>query len=205
MSAIVRAEGGAMGLAPTTWEDAKAMSSALSKARGFVPDSFIGQPHAILAVVMTASELGIGPMRALRSIHVVKGRPVLSSELMLSLAIERGVRPQWLEQSDTQAQLKLTRAGFADHVHTFTSEDAKRAGLWGKGNWATYPAAMLRARCLSAAMRAYCPDVLGGAYVEGELDDVPAEPRPVERATRPTFAAIAEPMSGRCPVGSSRV
>jgi hypothetical protein len=44
---------------------------------------------------------------------------------------------------------------------------------------------MLRARCLSAAMRAYCPDVIGsGVYVEGEIESVAAveEPAPVVRS-----------------------
>lgn len=177
MSTAITTAEGSMGLAPRSWEDAKAMASALARADGFVPDSYIGKPAAVLAAIMTGAELGIGPMRALRSIHVVKGRPVLAADLMLALAIERGIRHQWVETSETAARIRLQRAGFEPHEHSFTLEEAKRAGLAGRGNWSTYAPAMLRARCLSAALRAYCPDVLGGAYVEGEIDDTPPAPR----------------------------
>jgi hypothetical protein len=42
----------------------------------------------------------------------------------------------------------------------------------GKDNWKRHPAAMLRARCTSAAMRAFCPEYLGAGVYEsssGEL------------------------------------
>lgn len=158
-------------LAPQSFNDVARMSSALAQAKGFVPRDLLGQPHAIAAAIMTGMEIGIGPMQSLRSIYVIDGRPMLSADLLLSLAIRGGVRPQWLHTDAERAHLRLTRAGFEPHEHTFTIAEAKLAGLAGRGNWTKYPAAMLRARCLSAACRAYCPDVIGsGVYVEGEIE-----------------------------------
>jgi hypothetical protein len=49
-------------------------------------------------------------------------------------------------------------------------EDAHRAGLSGKGPWKSYPAAMLRARAISAMARAMFPDALSGVvYTPEEL------------------------------------
>jgi hypothetical protein len=183
--ARVEGEATAIGIMPQSFNDVARMAKALSEARGFVPREMIGNPNAIAAAIMTGLEIGIGPMQALRSVYVINGRPLISADLMLSLAIRAGVRPQWIEQTAEVARLRLTRPGFEPHEHAFTIEEAKRAKLSGD-NWQKYPAAMLRARCLSAAMRAYCPDVIGsGVYVEGEIEPVAAvdrEPAPVVRS-----------------------
>lgn len=164
---IVRHEG-----VKLDWRAIGSMSKVLSEARGFVPRDMVGQPHAIAAAILTGQELGIGPMQSLRSVHVIDGRPTIGADLMLALAIRAGVRHQWIESTEQVARLRLTREGFEPHEHTFSIREAQAARLTGKGNWQKYPAAMLRARCLSAALRAFCPDVLGsGVYVEGEIDD----------------------------------
>jgi hypothetical protein len=178
-----------LGITPKSFADVARMARVLSGAQGFVPRDLLGNPNAIAAAIMTGMEIGIGPMQALRSVHVVDGRPTLSAELMLSLAMRAGVRPQWLESTAEVAHLRLTRPGYEAHEQRFSIAEAKQAGLAGKGNWQKYPAAMLRARALSAAMRAWCPDVIGsGVYVEGEIE--PEEPReaPSVRVTSPTVA-----------------
>jgi hypothetical protein len=161
------------------------LADALSKAAGFVPRQYIGKPEAIAAAMLMGLELGVGPMEALRSIHVIEGKPTMSADMMLGRAIRSGVKPQWLRSDAEVAELRLTRAGYEPHVERFTIDDAKAAGLIGKDNWRKYTRAMLRARCVSAAMRAFCPDVLGsGVYTPEELDgDEPAQSseRPVHR------------------------
>lgn len=199
MSAIVKTDG-PVALTPGSFEDAKTFAKVLAQARGFVPRDYIGQPAAILAAIVMGSEIGIGPMQALRSIHVIEGKPQLSADLMLALAIRAGVRVEWL-QCDTQAaRCKLTREGFPDHEQSFTWEEAERAGLTGPSrsgkpsNWMKYPAAMLRARCISHGLRAWSPDVLGaGVYAEGELEEAIApQPAPIA-AVEPESQASGEP------------
>ena len=41
----------------------------------FVPASLRGKPAAVMAAMLTGHEVGIGPMMALKQIHVVEGRP----------------------------------------------------------------------------------------------------------------------------------
>lgn len=178
---------GPVALTPSSFEEAKSFASSLAKANGFVPRAYIGQPAAVLAAIVMGAEIGIGPMQSLRSIHVIEGKPQLSADLMLALAIRAGVRVQWLQSDDKAARCKLTRDGFPDHTHGFTIAEAKAAGLAGRGNWSKYTASMLRARCISHALRAWSPDVLGaGVYVEGEIE----EARAVERQPEPPVAAV---------------
>lgn len=147
------------------------LAGRLSKARGFVPDQFIGQPDALAAAMLMGLELGMGPMEALRSIHVIKGKPSMSAETMLARAIRAGIKCVWAHTDAERATLIITRDGAQRPPFSFSMDDAKRAGLTGSDNWRKYPAAMLRARCTSAAMRAHCPDVLGsGVYTPDELD-----------------------------------
>lgn len=188
-SAITKYEG-PVALAPASFEQACEFAGKLARAEGFIPRAFVERPHAILAAIMTGGELGIGPMESLRSIHIIDGRPMLSADLMLRLALRAGVRVEWLRTDAEEARCKLTRAGHPDHEHAFTIAEAKNAGLAGRGNWSKYPAAMLRARCISAALRAWCPDVIGaGVYVDGELTDDEPSPLPPERAREPEPAA----------------
>jgi len=178
---------------PPNFGEIQTLAVDLAKARGFIPQAYIGNPGAIAACILTGAELGIGPMQSLRGIHVIEGRPTLSADLMLALAIRAGVRAQWLETTPDVARLRLERDGFEPHEHAFSMVDAKRAGLARRQNWGRYPAAMLRARCLSAALRAWCPDVLGGGvYVEGEIE--PREPAPVVELVQPDDDDDAPPV-----------
>lgn len=192
---------GIVAITPGSWSEAQAMATKLADAKGFVPRVMEKDPNAVLAAILTGAELGIGPMQSLRSIHVIEGRPMLSADLMLALAIRGGVKPQWLETTASVARLKLVRAGFEPHEHTFTIAEAKAAGLVGKQNWQRYAPAMLRARCLSAGLRAFCPDVLGaGVYVEGELedDDAPLAASEPEPRQLPAPTAAPRMRLGEC-------
>ena len=163
-----------LALIPTSMPDVFRLADSLAQSRGFVPSTYLGQPHAIAACILTGAELGMGPMESLREIHVVNGRPTLSSGAMLARAIRAGVRVEWLESTDTVATLRLTRDD-VQHEETWTIEGARKAGLAGKsGPWQTYPKAMLRARCISAAVRAFAPDVIGGGglYVPEEAESI---------------------------------
>ena len=65
-------------------------------------------------------------------------------------------------------------------------DDAKRAGLVKKDGWQFYPKAMLRARAITAGLRAVAPDIIAGIYdpeelgadvtVDGEIVIPPAAP-----------------------------
>lgn len=148
------------------------LAKVLVGARGMVP-SHLKSEGEIVAALLAGAELGIPPMASLRNIHLIQGRVGLDASLQLGLLLRAGIRSQWLESTAERASLKLTRAGFEPHTQTYVIADAKAAGLTGKDNWKAHPAAMLRARCVSAAVKAYAADVVSGVYTPEELEDIP--------------------------------
>lgn len=172
MSAIVRAD--AVDIAGELPQIFK-LAGALKQAGGFLPQH-IRNEGELVAIILAGRELGIAPMAALRSINLIKGRVTLAADMQLALMMRAGARVQWISDgSNGVAKLQLARPGQQPHVQTFTMEDAKTAGLAGGENWKKYPAAMLRARCVSGAAKAYFPDVLSGVYTPDELEPVDAE------------------------------
>lgn len=137
----------------------------------------INTPEQMAVIIQTGKELGLGAMESLRGINLIQGKIALSSEAMLGLFLKRvkGARVKWLtpkEKEEKECEAEFSRDGAEPQKFHFDEGDAKRAGLLTKSNWQKYPKAQYRARTISAAIRAYAPDALLGAYTEEELVDV---------------------------------
>lgn len=150
----------------------------------FVPKAMQGKPEHVLACVLYGRELGLGPMQALNSIHVIEGRAAASPELMRALVASAGHRIDITENTNEACAMKGIRIDTgAEATVRWTVEDAKLAGLTGKDNWRKYPRAMLAARCTSELCRLLFPDVIAGlSYTPEEIQSItntPAE-SPVE-------------------------
>jgi len=132
----------------------------------------VKNPADALLIVMTGAELGIQPMRALSSIHVIKGRAVLSADAIAGVVRKSGLCASlsMVELSDERCVYRTTRKDDpAEQTYTFSLDDARKAGLLNNENYKKHPRAMLRARCIAAICRAVYPDALMGVYADGEL------------------------------------
>jgi hypothetical protein len=204
---MVRAGGGGLAAMDATlsrWGEMLALAQSLAKS-GMMPKA-LSTPEAVLAVILTGRELGMGPMQAARSLHYVEGRVVMDASAQLALAIGAGVEVQWHTVTAEEASCTLSRRGWSSSYRsTWTIAMAQRAGLAGRGTWRAHPEAMLRARAITAGIRAYCPDVLGaGVYSADEADDIratarAAEPTPPAREPEPVVAEVVEPGDGHSP------
>lgn len=165
-------------IAPRTLAEAKELSTVLAAANS-LPASLKKSPADIVAIVLAGAELGIPPMASIRSIHLIDGKPVLSADAMAGLCLRNRDVCEYLTlvvSTDAKATYRAKRKGAPEPVEiSFTIEQAKIAGLVGKGNWAKYPAAMLRARAMSAIARAVFPDLVGNLYDSDELEPAPVE------------------------------
>lgn len=142
---------------------------------------FPNQPnvYAALVSIETGKELGIPPMWALQTVYPIKGRMTMESKTMLALFQAKGGKSKWGEVSDQKAVLTLTLEGREPETFTYTADDAQKAGLLAKGGaWNTVRKAMLSARVISLAVRAYAPGVIMGMYSREEIEDDPT-PAPV--------------------------
>ena len=168
------------------------------------------RPEEAAFLLMTGRELGLSPMQSLRGIYVVSGKPVLSADLMVAAVRRSGLCESWRVVESTAARCEIETLRKGETVparRVWTMDDAKRAGLAGKGTWAAYPAAMLRHRCAADLARQEYPDVLLGLYDPDEMDASPAvvesvptlESIGIERSigTHPTIPAPALPAPAR--------
>lgn len=136
-----------------------------------------------LWIVMTGHGLGIDPIASLRGINVIQGKPELSADMMMAVALKHPECKMFrtMEMTDERAVVEVQRRGWPDSVkYDYTFEEAQAAGLTNKQNWRKHRRDMLKARAISRAARAAFPDALMGVYVEGELDDSP-QPEPAPR------------------------
>lgn len=147
-------------------------------ASGLLPRG-VQRPEAAFAIIAAGRELGLTAMQSLRSIHIIEGRPTLSADLIAALCKSRSdvcLYFRLVESTDWVARYETHRRGEpAPTSMSFSIEDAQRAGVTGKDNWRKYPAAMLRARCITALARAVYPDLAMGVY---DPDEISVEPMP---------------------------
>lgn len=166
----------------------------------FVPKSLRGRDAAIVSAIMTAHELGVGPMTALANIAIIDGRPALYATLMRALVLQRG-HDIWFDELTTTKVTACGQRKNSENVTrvTWSSEMARNAGLLGKDSWKKYPRSMLEARASSELCRAIFADCLAGLTVSvEELDDqvVPATTSeenggaPTRRRRRPTVTVV---------------
>ena len=164
---------------------------------GYLPNS-ITEPEQVMVIVQHGKELGITPHLAIQNIHVISGRPTLSSSMLGSLLKSRRVEWTWDEDfqviKDDDGNVEKLGTGEANRrttIHfywkskitdrvmetTFSVTWAQMAiaGYTTKQNWEKYPKEMLRARCLAYAIRALFPEVLSGVYTDLEIEDVMGE------------------------------
>ncbi len=182
-------------------ESAMRLANQLIHARNMIP-SHIQHPGEVLGIILTGRELGMPPMMALRSISFLNGKPVMDAAAQLGLMRGRGARHRWLTASDDaeRASIELTREGDEPYVSTFTMEMAKKMGLAGKPNWQKMPAQMLRARAITAGLRAWMPEAMAGVFDPEELEPRHQEPQQQRRElhveSRPALVAGTVPGGG---------
>lgn len=146
----------------------------LTTNTAMVPKPLRGRADEAFAVMVYGAELGLEPMASMRSIFLIDGQPTCSAGLMRALIQAGGHLLAWRQVADDRVVLYGRRRDTgADTTVTWTLDDARRAKLLGKGNWATYPRAMLAARATSELARLLFADLLHGlAYTPEEVGAV---------------------------------
>ena len=172
--------GKSMALVPRSMDEMQSLAKLLALS-ALLPAALRGKPEDVFVTIAAGMELGLPPMVALRSIHVVQGKPVLSADLMVALAERHPECESFacVESTDKIATYSAKRRGHPAVRRSFTWADAERARLIGKDNWKHYPHAMLRARCKADLARDVFADSLVGCYDPDEIDERPLTPLPM--------------------------
>ena len=156
---------------------------------GFLPDHIKNGPQAA-AIILAGRELGMEPMRALRSLSLVKGKITEAADSQLARFKSDGGRAVFSELSDTAAVLSLTHPNGDKHTETFTLDDARKAGLLSSGMYSKFPKAMLRSRAITAALKSIGWEGGSGVYDPSELVAEPAAPEPVREIVHQAPATV---------------
>ena len=133
----------------------------------------VGGEAKIMMILLAAHDLGIKPTIALNGgIWNIQGKIEISARLMTSMIRRAGHSISIKECNDKVCTLKGKRSDNGDEVEsTFSIEDAQKAGLANRDVWKKYAEDMLYARAMSRLARRLFPDVIGEAYVQGEIKD----------------------------------
>lgn len=135
--------------------------------------SGVGSEQKILMVLLAARELGIPPMQSLNGgLWNIQGKIEISGRLMNAMIRRAG---HSIIVKECNSKICIMEGKRADSGDTFTAqfsiEDAIKAGIANRQNWKSYTEDMLYARAMSRLARRLFPDVIGTAYVEGEIRD----------------------------------
>jgi len=205
------------GFAPATITEAIQFSEMLAKSQ-MVPKQYQGKPEDIMVAVQWGYEIGLAPLQALQNISVINGKPSVYGDAAMALvqasAVCDGV-DEYFENEGTPNPVAVCvarRKGRNPVIARFSVEDAKRAGLWGKGGpWQSYPKRMMQMRARGFALRDAFPDVLKGLITAEEAQDYPTEAaqrpakdithrNPLDALQSPPKATPAIPMETTDPV-----
>ena len=146
----------------------------------------IQTPAQALALGLLCQAEGRHPAEAARDYHIIGGRPSLKSEAMLARFQQAGGRVEWHDYTHEAVSGTFTHPQGGSLKVSWTFKDAERAGLTGNPTWKKFPRQMLKARCISEAVRGIFPAVLSGCYAPEEV----AEFGPIQVQTEPDPLAI---------------
>lgn len=176
--AIVPQQPRGFSLVPRTMDEALRYSDLIAQSN-FCPKEYRGRAGDVLVAVQYGLELGILPLQALQGIAVINGKPTIYGDLALAVVRGSGLLENFEESDPAEAAkagkaiCRAKRKGQASPIErTFSVQDAKGAGLWGKaGPWTQYPGRMLVMRARSWMLRDGFADALKGLQLREEVQD----------------------------------
>ena len=173
------------------FDQTKLMAQAIAESKLFG----IQTPAQALALGLLCQAEGRHPAEAARDYHIIGGKPSLKSEAMLARFQQAGGRVEWHEYTHESVSGTFSHPQGGTLKVSWTIKDAERAGLTGNPTWRKFPRQMLKARCISEAVRGIYPGVLSGLYAPEEVQEfAPVQTEPEPLAIEATSEPLPEPI-----------
>jgi hypothetical protein len=183
-----------------SFSDVERMADAFSKSRLFPAAQ---TKENALALMMLCQSEGLHPAQAVRRYHVIQGTVAMRADAMLAEFQLRGGKVRWVRSDADEARAVFSHPVGGEFEYAFTIAEAKQAGLPDKNpNWKKYPAAQLRARCVSGGIRMILPGIVTGIYTPEEVEDFGDRQAPAvgggieealkKKARKPVAEAVTE-------------
>lgn len=173
-------------LTPSNLKEAMEYATIIANS-SMVPKTYQGKAGDILVAVQMGAELGLKPIQALQNIAVINGKPSVYGDALLALVQAHPSFEdikEWYDEKTNTAFCRVKRKNQTEHTVSFSIEDAKKAGLWGKGGpWTQYPKRMMQMRARGFALRDKFADALGGLITVEEAQDYQVVDTPEKNVT----------------------
>ena len=179
------------------FDQMKLMAEAIAKSKLFG----IQTAEQALALGLLCQAESRHPAEAARDYHIINGKPSLKSEAMLARFQQAGGRVEWHEYTHESVSGTFSHPQGGSLKVSWTMQDAIRAGLTGNPTWKKFPRQMLKARCISEAVRGIFPGVLSGLYAPEEVGEF----TPVQSVTEPEPLQIEAPKEEPLPENIERI
>ena len=162
------------------------LAKVISEA-SIIPDTYKNKPSDCMIAIDMASRMGVSPLMVMQSLYVVKGKPSWSGQACMSFIQAnpnfRNVAPVYVGEPGSDSRgcyisAERTSDGAEVRGVCVTIAMARAEGWLSNRKWVTMPDLMLAYRASAFFARVYCPSVLMGVSVEGEIEDITAKPNP---------------------------
>lgn len=149
-----------------------------------IPQQYQGKTEDCAIAVDMADRMGVSPLMVMQSLYVVKGKPSWSGQACMSFIKAKygNAEPVYTGERGKDSRGCLVRVvkpdGEVVEGTEVTIAMAKAEGWLSNKKWINMPELMLAYRAAAFFARVYCPEILMGVAVEGEVEDVqPTRPQ----------------------------
>ena len=152
------------------------LASVFAKS-SLVPQQYQGKTEDCAIAVDMAERMGVTPLMVMQNLYVVKGKPSWSGQACMSFIKAKygDAEPIYTGQRGTDARgcfVRVTKPdGEVIEGAEVTIGMAKAEGWMNNSKWKNMPELMLAYRAAAFFARVYCPEILMGVQVEGEVED----------------------------------
>lgn len=169
------------------------LASVFAKS-SLVPQQYQGKTEDCAIAVDMAERMGVTPLMVMQNLYVVKGKPSWSGQACMSFIKAKygDAEPIYTGQRGTDTRgcfVRVTKPdGEVIEGAEVTIGMAKAEGWTSNKKWINMPELMLAYRAAAFFARVYCPEILMGVQVEGEVEDS-ERPQP-QKAPDPFSAEV---------------
>lgn len=152
------------------------LASVFAKS-SLVPQQYQGKTEDCAIAVDMAERMGVTPLMVMQNLYVVKGKPSWSGQACMSFIKAKygDAEPIYTGQRGTDTRgcfVRVTKPdGEVIEGAEVTIAMAKAEGWMSNKKWINMPELMLAYRAAAFFARVYCPEILMGVQVEGEVED----------------------------------
>lgn len=157
---------------PTSLAESMKLAEMIANS-SFAPKDMRGKPGDVILALQMGADVGLSPIQSIQNIAVINGKPSLYGDATLAVVMSSPhyeYHNEWftgsIAEGNRTAHCAVKRKGSEEYVKSFSMDDAKKAGLWGKpGPWTQYSDRMLQMRARTFAIRDKFADAMRGINI----------------------------------------